>query len=193
MNADRGYRKSTIPPDAKRVFEGKIFDVYHWEQKLYDGSTMTFERIARPDTVVVFPVLADGTIMLIEDTQPDREMVLTAPSGRMEKGEKPEETALRELKEETGYAPESLVPFYTYAPYKKIDWMVHVFIAQKCSKVAEPNLDAGEKIVPHPVSFDELVELATEGKYHNDEFDTLVLRAKLDPKKMGELRKKFLG
>src|SRR5215467_9321922 len=32
-----------IPEHAERVFQGKIFDVYQWPQKLYDGSTATFE------------------------------------------------------------------------------------------------------------------------------------------------------
>ncbi len=28
-----------IPPQAKRVFEGIVFDVYQWEQVLLDGKT----------------------------------------------------------------------------------------------------------------------------------------------------------
>ena len=36
-----------IPPEAKCVFRGKIFDVYQWPQRLYDGSTATFEMLRR--------------------------------------------------------------------------------------------------------------------------------------------------
>ena len=192
MNPKRGYRESGIPREAKRVFEGKIFDVYQWEQKLYDGSTATFERITRPDTVVIFPVLPDGTIVLIEDTQPDRESVLTAPSGRLENDETPEQAALRELKEETGYAPEKLDLFYTYAPFRKIDWVTYVFVAKGCVKIALPALDPGERIIPHPVTLDELIELGASGGYKNSGFEALVLRAKLDSKKMEGFRKWFI-
>jgi len=31
-----------IPKDAKLVFKGKIFDVYQWQQKVYDGTTVTY-------------------------------------------------------------------------------------------------------------------------------------------------------
>jgi 8-oxo-dGTP pyrophosphatase MutT (NUDIX family) len=193
MNPNRGYRKSTLPENAKRVFEGKLFDTYQWEQKLYDGSTLMFERVTRPDTIVVYPVLPDGTILLVEDSQPDREMILTAPAGRIEEGETPEQAARRELKEETGHEAGELELLYAYQPYRKIDWVVHVFVARGCNKVGEPNLDPGEKITFHPVIFDQLTEMVVSGEYDRDGFDTLLLHAKLDSKKMEELKKKFVS
>lgn len=42
-----------VPDAAQHVFEGMIFDVYQWPQKLFDGSEHTFEMLKRPDTVVV--------------------------------------------------------------------------------------------------------------------------------------------
>ena len=42
-----------IPKDARCVFKGVIFEVWQWEQKMFDGSMATFERIKRPDTVVI--------------------------------------------------------------------------------------------------------------------------------------------
>lgn len=191
MNPNRGYRKSAIPEDAKRVFEGVIFDTYHSEQKLYDDTTSTFEYISRPDTIVVFPVLSDGKILLVNDSQPDRETILTAPAGRMEKGETPETATRRELREETGYEAGELELLYTHQPHRKMDWMIYVFVARRCVKIGEPNPDPGEKITLRPVTFDELVGMCVSGEYASDNFDALVLRAKLDPKKMEELRQKF--
>lgn len=193
MNSNRGYRKSTLPEGAKRVFEGKLFDTYQWEQKLYDGTTSTFERISRPDTIVVFPILSDGTIILVNDSQPDRDTILTAPAGRIEEGEEPETAARREMREETGYEAEKLELLYAYQPYRKVDWVVHVFVARGCRKAGEPTLDAGEKITLRPVTFNELVGMCVSGEYAGDNFETLVLRAALDPVKMQELRAKFLG
>ena len=31
-----------LPEQAKKVFDGEIFDVYQWDQEMYDGSTETF-------------------------------------------------------------------------------------------------------------------------------------------------------
>ena len=169
MNLNRGYRKSGIPENAKRVFEGVIFDVYHWEQKLYDGSTAIFEKLARPDTVVIFPILPDTSILLIEDSQPQRETTLTAPAGRVEEGETPEAAARRELKEETGYEARELELVYTRSPLEKIDHVVYVFVGKGCTKVGEPTPDAGERITPRPVSFDDLSALVESGAYaHTD-------------------------
>src|SRR3989344_2203505 len=123
MNPQRKYRKSIIPESAKRVFEGKIFDVYQWEQELFDGTKETFEKISRPDTVVVIPILSDKRILLLHDEQPDRKPVLTAPSGRIEENEMPEETAKRELLEETGYEVKELVSFFNFQPLNKMDWI----------------------------------------------------------------------
>ena len=59
--------------------------------------------------------------------------------------------------------------------------------------MAEPTLDPGEKITLRPVTFDEFIGLAAEGTLREERLTTLVLRAKLDPKKMDELRQKFFG
>lgn len=191
MKKDRPHRKSTIPENAKLVFEGKIFDTYQWEQELYDGTQQTFERVSRNDTAVIYPVLSDGTILLIRDWQPQRDVVITAPSGRLEIGERPEEAILRELLEETGYQPKKLEPFYTIQPYEKIDWVVNVFIGKNCTKIKEPVIQAGEKIELNPVTFDELINLVVDGKLREEGFTQFVLQALRHPEKMNELRRRF--
>jgi ADP-ribose pyrophosphatase len=191
VKKDRPHRKSTVPDSATLAFEGKIFDVYPWEQELYDGSFYTFERLSRNDTAVMYPVLENGKILLIKDSQPQRGTIITAPSGRLEPGEMPEEAIVRELLEETGHQAETVVPFYSVQPYEKIDWFVHVFIGKKCKKIQEPKLDPGEKIELFPVTFDEMVELVLSESIRQEGLNTLVLRALLDPKKTEDLRKLF--
>lgn len=191
MKKDRSYRKTTVPDSAKLVFEGQIFDTYQWEQVLYDGSTHTFEKIVRHDTAVIYPILEDGKILLIKDSQPQRETVITAPSGRLEEGENPEEAIVRELLEETGHKAGAVIPFYTYQPYEKVDWFVHVFIGKNCKKVQEPKVDAGEKIELMPVSYEELIQLVLSESIRQEGLNNLVLRALLDPVKSEELRKRF--
>jgi len=194
MNKDRGYRKSNIPKGAQRTFEGAIFDVYQWEQELYDGSTETFERIVRPDTVAVFPILENNDIFLVKDTQPQRDTVITAPTGRIEEGETPEEATRRELLEETGLSANTLTLWHSYQLTSKLDWFVYVFIGRGCKKINEPTPDAGEKIEPYPVSFDALSELVVSGKMRGDGFlERIFLEARHDQKKMDELKAKFFG
>lgn len=38
-----------IPEQAGCVFHGEIFDVYQWQQEMFDGSYERFEMLRRPD------------------------------------------------------------------------------------------------------------------------------------------------
>jgi ADP-ribose pyrophosphatase len=187
MKIDRSYRKSTVPEHAQCKFEGVLFDVYQWEQELYDGSKTTFEKLIRDDTVIALPILEDGRILLTLDAQPGREPYLTAPGGRVDPGETPEVAARRELLEETGYVCETLTLIYERKPEEKLDWLVYSFVARGCSKQQEANPGAGERIELKPVTFEEFLELAYTGRLHS-EWEAAVLEAKLDPQKMQQLR-----
>src|SRR3990167_6588616 len=160
MTIDKPQSKQPIPPNAKKVFEGIIFDVYQWEQKLFDGSVAIFEKLKRPDTVVVFAVLDDGRIILTEQEQPGKPAFIGGAGGRVEKGEDVLEAVKRELLEETGYTASEFVLWQAEQPISKIDWTVYVFVAKGLQKVADLNLDAGEKLKLKFVSFDEFIDTA---------------------------------
>lgn len=100
MEIPRPKSKQPIPDHAKKVFSGVLFDTYQWEQKMYDGSTAVFEKLKRPDTVVVFPVLGDGTVVLTEQEQPGKEPFIGAAGGRVDEGE----TIFRRWRENTAKA-----------------------------------------------------------------------------------------
>jgi ADP-ribose pyrophosphatase len=192
MKVNRSYRKPSIPDHAKCVFEGVLFDIYQWEQKLYDGSTTIFEKATRADTVVVFPILGDGRVMFIDDEQPGRAVMRGAPAGRVDPGETPEEAARRELREETGMTCTKLVLYNEVQPVLKLDWVVYTYIAYGCTVVGEPEPDPGEKISLAPVTFDEMVHTTyDERNLDGTVFRMRVLEAELDPKKMEELKKLF--
>lgn len=187
-----GYNNMKIPENAKLVFKGVIFEVYQWEQELYDGSKVTFERLKRPDTAVVFPVTEDKKVIILEQEQPGKSTYIGAAAGRVEEGEKPEDAAERELLEETGYKAEELILLSTIHPSDKIDWTVYCYIAKGCKKVSEPNLDPGEKIQTKLVSFEEFLEVAIEENFYDREIKLEIYKAKSSPEEMEKFRKLFL-
>ena len=94
--------KPVIPPHAKKVFEGTIFDIHQWQQEMFDGTTATFELASRPSVVVTHPVMGDK-ILVVKEEQPGRPPYLSAPAGFSEKQDIDAlATGKRELKEETG-------------------------------------------------------------------------------------------
>ena len=92
-----------MPASAKMVFKGKIFEVWQWQQKMYNGTTQTFERLKRPDTVQVIPVVG-SKILTQRQEQPDQSApFFSFPGGRCDEREDPLAAVKRELLEETGY------------------------------------------------------------------------------------------
>jgi len=184
-------RTGRIPKQAKRVFKGKIFEVYQWKQKLFDGGYATFEKLKRPDTVSVIPVMSDGKIMIIEEEQPRKKPFLSVVGGRVNKGEAVRRAAARELLEETGYRAKKLSLWQELCPYDKIRWTIYTFVAKGCVKIGPQKLDGGEKIKPKFVQFGELVRLAAAGKIRSLELANAVLRARAERGGLRRLRELF--
>lgn len=180
MNIERPLSKQPLPPHAVCVFKGVMFDVYQWEQKMFDGTTQTFEKLKRPDTVIVYPVLDDGNILLTEQEQPGRQPFIGAAGGQIDEGEGVLEAAKRELLEETGYEAKDFILWKAEQPTTKIDWAVYTFIAKGLTKVADQSLDPGEKIMLKPVPFNQFLALAQDVTFTEKELIIDVLRASLN-------------
>ena len=56
-----------IPKEATKVFEGRIYDVYQWPQKLFDGSTETFEMLSRADTVKIIVLVNEKELKSLQN------------------------------------------------------------------------------------------------------------------------------
>jgi ADP-ribose pyrophosphatase len=181
-----------LPPEAKLVFKGIMFNVYQWEQQLYDGTTKIFEKLTRPDTVIIFPVLDDGRILLTEQGQPGVKPFIAAAGGRVDPGEDILAAAERELLEETGYEAREFALWDTTQPFSKIEWSVYTFIAKGLTKALKQTLDGGEQISLKPVSFEELLLIGTGPNFSEHEIVHYLYEARLDPKKKEELRKLFM-
>lgn len=150
-----------VPDQAKRVFQGKIFDVYQWEQQLFDGSTATFEMLKRPDTIQILAI-KDHQLVILKEEQPSMGAPFYGlPGGRHDVDSETEvEAAQRELLEETGLKFNNWRLIDVTQPHAKIDWMVYLYLATGFESQVEPHLDAGEKIEVRYVDRAEALKLA---------------------------------
>lgn len=153
-----------VPQQAKKVFQGKIFSVYQWEQEMFDGSTETFEMLKRPNTIQII-VTQEDKILINRQSQPHKHDYYSLYGGRAEEGEDPLITAKRELLEEAGLESSDWELYKVYTPYTKIDWEIYYFIARNCRKIAEPHLDPGEKIEQVACTFEEFQKFVEEDLY----------------------------
>ncbi len=187
------HNRKPMPAHARQVFKGEIFEVWQWEQRLYDGSLALFERLKRTDTTNVIATVEDK-ILLQTQEQPDTiGTFVSLPGGQCERGEDALTGAKRELVEETGYSSMDWTLLCEEDPVWKIEWTVHTYIARNCVYVHEPRLDAGEKIDTRLVSFDEFLALATHGDFGYRSLYSMMVRASYDPIERNKLSTAIFG
>lgn len=145
---------SVLMPDyAELKFQGMIFSVHQWPQRLFDGSEHTFEMLKRSDTVSVICVV-DDKILVIDDEQPHMGSRQSFPGGRVDDTDADVEgAARREVLEEAGYSFKNWRLIKVHQPYRKIEWFVYVFLAWDETERQAPQLDPGEKITVHAQDF----------------------------------------
>jgi ADP-ribose pyrophosphatase len=185
-------KNGAIPENAKMVFKGELYEVWQWEQKMFDGSTAIFERLKRPDTVQIIAVIGDK-IIIEDQEQPARAPFVSPPGGRIDPGEDSLVAAKRELLEETGYSSDDWTLWKEQCPSNTMEWDVYTYIARDCKKLQEPHLDAGEKIQIRLVDFEEFLMLSDDPHFRGKELIELLLRARIDPSEKARLHTVLFG
>jgi ADP-ribose pyrophosphatase len=179
-----------IPDHAKKVFEGIVFDVYHWGQEQFDGSISMFEALRKRDNVTVIAV-CDGKIAINHEEQPAREPFIGFPGGQCEKGENDVlSSAKRELLEETGLASDDWELLFISDPLnnQKIDWSNYFYVARNCKKVADQHLDIGEKIATSFITFEEFLDLRNNPMFRNKDINDLLTKVAEDSEERKKLQ-----
>jgi ADP-ribose pyrophosphatase len=178
-----------LPLNAKLVFKGVIFEMWQWEQKMYDGSVEIFEKLKRTDTAGVIATVGDK-ILIQSQKQPDSpEEFASIPGGRCEEGEDPLQAAKRELLEETGYVSDDWELWIEHNPVGKMIWTVYDYVARNCVYKQPPHLDPGEKITTRLISFDEFLMLSEDKNFYEKELVNTLIRARYDQKFKEEVKK----
>ncbi len=92
--------------NSKRIFDGKILKLRHDEVVLPDGKHAMREVIDHNGGACIVAE-RDGKILLVKQFRyPYKEEILEVPAGKMDVGEDPKATAIRELEEEGGIRAE---------------------------------------------------------------------------------------
>ena len=101
---------------SEEVFGGRLIRVVR--DTVREGEKTYLREVVRhPGGAAAVPVFDDGTTALVRQYRhPTRRYVLELPAGKLDPGERPEETAARELEEELGVVAgrlEQLSEFYS--------------------------------------------------------------------------------
>jgi ADP-ribose pyrophosphatase len=156
-------RERTI--SKKTVFEGRILSVDVHEVELSGGRIGTREIIRHGAAVAVIARRRDGRFVFIRQFRKAMERIcFEVMAGNCDPGETAEVSAIRELKEETGYVPDTirfLAPIYPSVGYctERID----IFFAV-VHEPGDTDFDPDENIETILVTEQEMDNLIRSGK-----------------------------
>ncbi|PKR78914.1 ADP-ribose pyrophosphatase [Halalkalibacillus sediminis] len=149
------FEEKTIKTES--IFKGKVIDLQVDDVELPNGKTSKRELVKHPGAVAIIARTDEGKVIMVEQyRKPLEKSIIEIPAGKLEAGENPEETAKRELAEETGYEADELsfvVSYYTSPGFA--DEKLYVYEA-KGLKLSENRLDGDED------EFVDLVEVTLE-------------------------------
>lgn len=87
----------------KKVFKGRIFDVYTGKKTLPNGRDAYIEEIEHPGAALIIPFVKNKIVLIRQYRPVMGEYIWELPAGILEPGETPRSCAKRELAEETGF------------------------------------------------------------------------------------------
>jgi ADP-ribose pyrophosphatase len=131
------------------------------------GHEHDFYVIDFPNWVQVLPITPEDQVVMVRQYRHGcGQVLLELPGGLIDKDDgNPEESARRELLEETGYGAEELVLVTkTYPQPAVLSNTGLTYLARNAKKIAEPQPDAAEDIEICLVNLEEIPEMIRKGE-----------------------------
>jgi 8-oxo-dGTP pyrophosphatase MutT (NUDIX family) len=147
----------SLPHSEHRILRVR-HDYYRFE---LTGAERDFVVLEFPDWVNIIPITDDGQVVLIKQYRHGiSASTWEVPGGVIDAGEEPLAAAIRELKEETGYAAANVRLLGRVSPNPAIqgNWS-YSYLAEGCKLTGSRNLDPFEDIEVKLFSLDDIPEL----------------------------------
>lgn len=165
MDRMNQYEEKTLTGET--IYEGKIITLRVEEVELPDGNKAQRELIRHPGAVSIIPITEDGKLVLVEQYRKALERTLIEiPAGKIDPGEVPEVTAVRELEEETGYGAKEFTYIQSFATSPGFaNEVIHLYLARDLYPIENPAAgDEDEFIGLMEVTIEQAEEMVASGK-----------------------------
>ena len=160
---------------SKLLHQGKKFSFKTDVVRLPNGKETVREIVDHPGAVAIVAV-DDGEMVLIRQYRySTRSEILEIPAGTLEVGEDPYACAVRELREETGYAAKDwskLLSAYVAPGYS--NEIIHIYVAEGLTEVGS-DMEEDENIRVERFSFNEVTDLIESNEIRDSKTITGVL------------------
>lgn len=131
--------------------------------------THAFYRLQGPDWVNVIAFTEGGDLLVVEQFRHGIDAAtLEIPGGGCDPGETPEESALRELREETGFEAGTVLSLGSCTPNPAtLTNRCHTFLALDCRPSGDPHLDRAEELRVWACPWSEWDAALRDGRIHH--------------------------
>lgn len=171
------FEEKTI--DTERIFEGKIINVRRDKVTVMEGESFR-EIVEHNGGAVIAAVKDDGKMIMVRQfRKPAERVMLEVPAGKIDFGEEPAEAAVRELKEETGYAAgkiRKLTQMYPSVGYS--EEILHIFLCTDL-EAGETAFDENEAIDIEEYPINTLVNMVMRGEIQDGKSQVAILMVKV--------------
>lgn len=151
--------------DSRQVYDGAMLKVYRDQVRLPDGREGVREYVRHPGAVVIIAILPDGRLLFERQFRygPGR-VFLEFPAGKIDPGEAIAQTAIRELREETGHEADAWEHLGTMHPcIGYSDERIEIFLARGLRHVGA-RLDDEEFLEVTALSLDAAMAAVWQGE-----------------------------
>jgi ADP-ribose pyrophosphatase len=159
------------------IYEGRRLRVEKRKVRSRDGSTREKVVVQPSDAAAVLPIEGDTCYLIRQYRFAVDRYLYEVPAGTMDPGETPEQTAVRELREETGLNAGTMIPrgcIFTTPGFTTE--RIYLFEARDLIPTQVTSLDEDEVIEPAIFSRDDLLEMVDDGIIRDAKTICLVYR-----------------
>jgi ADP-ribose pyrophosphatase len=171
------FEEKTI--STERIYEGAILNLRKDKVFIHSGGVSYREIVEHNGGAVAVAITNDGKVVLVRQFRKALERaVLELPAGKIEKGEEPLETIIRELKEETGYTAGNIKFLTAFNPsVGYTNETLYIYIATDLIP-GETNFDENEAMDILEVDFEEVHNMVVRGEISDGKTMLGILLAK---------------
>lgn len=166
---------------SDEIFSGKVVRLTVDTVQLENDNTSIREVVHHGGGAAIIALNEKGEVALVRQFRyaAGKELI-ELPAGKIEPGEPPMETAIRELREEVACVADTFVPFGSIIPTcAYCTEVIYLFLATNLHSVGEQQLDADEFVDFFWLPLDKAVSMVMSGEITDAKTVAGILRAQL--------------
>jgi 8-oxo-dGTP pyrophosphatase MutT (NUDIX family) len=166
------------PTPFVEVFKGRNFSVRQEKVELSGGRVETHEHVWRTDGTRIIAIDDQAQVLLTHEYRHElRERDWRVPGGKIDSGERPENAARREFREEAGHEADTLRFLWATTPDSTVRYRRYFFLATGLREV-EAAREPGEDLTVHWIPLDDACDKALKGEVREEISALALLRVR---------------